>query len=366
MNSKLKVALIGYGYAGKTIHAPLILSIPGLALAAVVSGDAAKVRTDFPGLQVSPSLDELLSTTALDIIVIATPNHTHFELARRALLAGKHVVVDKPFTVTAAQSRELKKLAERNNLLLSVFHNRRWDADFLTLRELIKSEQLGELTSFESNFDRYRPDVRARWREQAGEGSGLWFDLGPHLLDQTLHLFGRPIAIQAEFAVQREKAQTVDYFHVLLRYPRLRVILHASLLQADETPRYVLKGELGSYSKFGSDTQEEALKRGERPGGAAWGYDPREGVLLNAQGSLVSGGRYMNLYGDYRQFYAKFRDAIRLHSANPVSLDDAILSMALLELALQSAECGSEMQLGLLTDTRPATYLPFPPQTAGN
>ena len=338
MSTALKVALLGYGYAGKTIHAPLIVSIPGLELVAVSSSVAAKVQADFPQLKVCNSFDDLLNTA--QIIVIATPNHTHFELARRALLAGKHVVVDKPFTVTAAQARELKILAEQKNLVLSVFHNRRWDADFLTLRELITSGQLGELTSFESNFDRYRPEVRARWREQAGDGSGLWYDLGPHLLDQTLQLFGRPVAIHAEFAMQRENAQTEDYFHVVLRYPRLCATLHAGMLATEESPRYMLRGDAGCYTKFGSDTQEEALKRGEMPGCATWGYDPREGILLTPQGSSAP-----NLQGDYRQFYAGFRDAIRLNTTNPVLPEDALLTMELIELAIQSARCGSEVQL---------------------
>ncbi|MEQ1630382.1 MAG: oxidoreductase, partial [Gallionella sp.] len=263
MSAQLRVALLGYGYAGKTIHAPLIVSTPGLDLVAICSSDAAKVIADLPEVKVCATLQELLRSTEVDVVVIATPNDTHFELARQALLAGKHVVVDKPFTLTATQAYELKALAEHKQRVLSVFHNRRWDADFLTLRAVIASGQLGKLQSLVSRFDRYRPEVRARWREQQGAGGGLWYDLGPHLLDQAVQLFGRPIALQAKFEMQREEAQAIDYFQVTLRYQDMQVTLHASMLVKEETPRFVLTGTAGSYTKYGLDTQEESLKRGE-------------------------------------------------------------------------------------------------------
>lgn len=342
MPDTLNVVLLGYGYAGKTIHAPLITSVTGLNLVAVCSSNAEKVLADFPAVKVSASLEESLTQTPIDVAVIATPNHTHFDLARHALLAGKHVVVDKPFTVTATQARELKKLAEQKGLVLSVFHNRRWDADFLTLRAVIASGKLGELVSFESRFERFRPEVRARWREQAGDGNGLWCDLGPHLLDQALQLFGCPVAIQADFAMQRKDAQAVDYFHVLLRYERLRVILHASMLAANESPRFVLRGYAGSYVKYGLDTQEDALKRGDFPGCTAWGYDSRDGALLMPTNQKKLAGGVKNLSGDYRRFYTEFHDAILLKTANPVPLDDAVLVMELIELACESAKHGCE------------------------
>ena len=341
----LKVALIGYGYAGKTFHAPLITSVPGLDLVAICSSNAAKVLADYPSARVASSLEKLPADTHIDVVVIATPNPTHFDLARHALLAGKHVVVDKPFTVTAEQAYELKALAEHKGLTLSVFHNRRWDADFLTLRAVIATGRLGDLVSFESRFDRYRPEVRSRWREQRGEGTGLWFDLGPHLLDQALQLFGCPIAIHADFAMQRKDAEAVDYFHVLLRYARLRVILHASMLVADESPRYILRGETGSYTKYGLDPQEDALKRGELPGSVGWGQDSRDGVLLAATVHGNTKSIVTNLTGDYCHFYAGFRDAILSGAANPVSPDDAVLTMELIELACESAEHRCEKAL---------------------
>lgn len=341
----LNVALIGYGYAGKTLHAPLIDSVRGLNLAAICSSKPELVLVDWPTMRISPSADELFASPDIDIVVVVTPNDTHFELSRRALLAGKHVVVDKPFTVTSVHARELKSIAERQNRVLSVFQNRRWDADFLTLRTIIESGKLGEITSFVSRFDRYRPEVKIRWREQAGEGSGLWYDLGPHLLDQTLQLFGRPIAIHANFEIQRNHAQAVDYFDVQMRYEHLRVTLHAGMLEPGESPRYELKGSAGSYIKFGLDTQEDALKRGELPVDDTWGHDSRDGVLeiQTPAGNISSAVPTLN--GDYRQFYKELRDAVLLNKDNPVSLDDAVLTIELIELACKSAKSGREIMV---------------------
>lgn len=339
----LNVALVGYGYAGKTLHAPLIGCVPGLNLAAICSSKPDMVAMDRPSVQVSRLPDDVFANPGIDVIVIATPNDTHFDLSRRALLSGKHVVVDKPFTVTAAEARELRKIAEQQQRVLSVFQNRRWDADFLTLRAIVESGKVGKIASFVSRFDRYRPEVRKRWREQPGEGSGLWYDLGPHLLDQALQLFGCPLAIQATFEIQRNHAAVTDYFDVQMRYEHLQVTLHAGMLAAEENPRYELKGSAGSYTKFGLDTQEDALKRGELPVDDSWGYDPRDGVLqvLTEEGciSVVT----PTAHGDYRQFYKEFRDAVLLQAPNPVSLDDAVLTMELIELACECAKSGREI-----------------------
>lgn len=195
MSHTLNAALVGYGFAGKTFHAPFLSTTPGLSLSWVVSRDAAKVQADLPGCRVG-SLEEVLSDETVDLVVIATPNDTHAPLARQALLAGKHVVIDKPFALDLTEAQALVELAEKQQRLLSIFHNRRWDGDFLTVRRLIAEGTLGQIAQFESHFDRYRPEVRQRWREAGGPGSGLWFDLGPHVLDQVLQLF-RPAGLAA-------------------------------------------------------------------------------------------------------------------------------------------------------------------------
>lgn len=198
MNDNVRVGLIGYGYASKTFHAPLIAGTPGMELAVISSSDAGKVHADWPGMPVVSDPKQLFNDPHLDLIVIPTPNDTHFPLAKPALEAGKHVVVDKPFTVTLSQARKLETLAKSAGLVLSVFHNRRWDSDFLTLKQIIAEGQIGEVVYFESHFDRFRPQVRDRWREQAGPGSGIWYDLAPHLLDQAVQLFGLPVSINVD------------------------------------------------------------------------------------------------------------------------------------------------------------------------
>lgn len=272
---EIGVGLVGYGYAGSVFHAPLIESVPGLRLVAVASGNEAKLRADRPEVSRDGTPEALFARPEVGLVVIATPNATHFDLARQALQAGKHVVVDKPFTVTLAEAEELARLASHSGLLLSVFHNRRWDSDFLTLRQLLGRERLGEVSYFESRFDRHRPQVRDRWRERAGPGSGLWYDLGPHLVDQALQLFGMPSAVEATLEIQRHGAQAVDCFRVQLTYPRPRVVLRAGMLGIDNGPRFVVQGSRGHYLKCGLDVQEEALKRGEPPDQAAKGLDSR-------------------------------------------------------------------------------------------
>lgn len=339
MTQPLKVALIGYGFAGQTFHAPFIAAVPGLQLHLVGSSQPQRVQADWPQVQVLPP-QAALAHPEVDLMVVATPNTSHFALAQQALRAGKHVVVDKPFTLTVQEALALKALAEQTGRLLSVYHNRRWDADFRTLQGLLERGELGQVVHFESHFDRYRPQVRGRWREQDLPGSGLWFDLGPHLADQALRLFGPPQALYADFALQREGAQAVDYFHVLLRYPRLRVILHGGSLVAGGQPRFLVHGTRGSFVKYGLDPQEEALKAGIRPGAPGWGHDPQEGDLY-LPGEPV--GKVPNQPGNYGLYYQAIRDAITQGGANPVPPEQAIQVMQVIELANQSAGLKREL-----------------------
>ena len=334
----VRVALIGYGYAGKTFHAPLIASVPGLALRIVASSDAAKVRAGLPGVRVVATAADACADASIDLIVIATPNDTHFELAAAALESGKHVVVDKPFTVTVAEARALAEKASVAGVLLSVFQNRRYDADFLTVGRLLAEGTLGRLVSFESRFDRFRPAVRERWREGTAPGAGLWFDLGPHLVDQALQLFGYPLSVYADFATLRDNARAVDYFHVLLEYERLRVVLHATTLAAEAGARFTLHGTAGSYSKRGLDVQEDALKAGRVPDGGDWGEDLDEGLLTRIDGALLDTERVANERGDYRRYYTGVRDALIAGAPNPVTVEEAIDVMRVIESGIASAE----------------------------
>lgn len=345
MSDTIRVGLIGYGYASKTFHAPLIAGTVGLELAAISSSDESKVKADWPGVRVVAEPRHLFNDPAIDLIVIPTPNDTHFPLAKAALEAGKHVVVDKPFTVTLSQARELDALARSLGRVLSVFHNRRWDSDFLTLKALLADGALGEVAYFESHFDRFRPQVLDRWREQAGPGSGIWYDLGAHLLDQALTLFGLPVSLTVDLAQLRPGAKATDYFHAVLNYPQRRVVLHGTLLAAAESARYIVHGSRGSYVKYGLDPQEERLKNGERPPQEDWGYDMRDGVLSRAEGTEIVEETWLTLPGNYPAYYAGIRDALNGSGENPVPASQAIQVMELIELGIESAKHRSTLNL---------------------
>lgn len=338
----LNVALLGYGFASKTFHAPLLTNVPGLRLTHIVSSDSGKVRKDYD-VTVLAKAEEAFALPEIDLVVIATPNITHFDFASKALNAGKHVVVDKPFTNTVAEATELITLARNGRRLLSGFQSRRWDADFLTLREVLADGALGEVAHFESHYDRYRPEPRQRWRELPGPGSGIWFDLGAHLVDQALQLFGRPDAIYADLEMQRPLGQAVDYFHVILRYGRRRVILHGASLVVAEIPRFVVHGALGSYTKFGMDPQEEAFKRGESPGGPGWGQDPQMGTLITKNGDGFDKRQVPNLPGNYLSYYEGIRDAISLGALNPVTSEQALDVINVLETGVKSSAARAEI-----------------------
>ncbi|MDS7868773.1 oxidoreductase [Klebsiella pasteurii] len=345
MSDAIRVGLIGYGYASKTFHAPLISGTPGMTLAAVLSSDEKKVLADWPAVQVVAAPQALFSDPNIDLVVIPTPNDSHFPLAKAALEAGKHVVVDKPFTVTLAQARELEAIAKSEGLLLSVFHNRRWDSDFLTVKSLINEGLLGEVVYFESHFDRYRPQVRHRWREQGGPGSGIWYDLAPHLLDQVVNLFGLPVSMQVDLAQLRPGSQSTDYFHAVLTWPQRRVVLHGTLVAAAETARFIIHGSRGSYVKYGLDPQEERLKSGERLPQEDWGYDMRDGLLTRAEGEDITEASWLTLPGNYPAYYAAIRDALNGVGVNPVPASQAIQIMELIELGLESARHRATLSL---------------------
>jgi predicted dehydrogenase len=342
----LRVALVGYGLAGRVFHAPLINATPGLALHTVVSSDAGKVHADLPEVGIVSDPQIAFDYSAIDLVVIASPNVTHAPLAIAALQAGRHVVVDKPFAIDLAEAQSVATAARASGRLLGVFHNRRWDADFLALRALIEAGTLGDIAEVHSHFDRFRPTVPDRWRERAGPGAGLWLDLGPHLVDQTLQLFGPPDAVQADIAIQRAGAQVDDFFHVVLRYPRLRVVLHAGALVPGAGLRFAVHGTRGSWCKHGLDPQEAALRAGSVPGAADWGIDPAPGRLLRvASDGMLRDAPSPTPAGDYRAFYAGIRDAIRDGATPPVTIDEALDVMRVLQAGIDSTMTGRVVSL---------------------
>ena len=322
----INIALIGYGFVGKTFHAPLIQSVDGIKLAVVSSRDEEKVKRDLPDVQVVATPEEAIQHPDIDLVVIASPNATHAPLATLALNSGKHVVVDKPFTLDMQEARDLIALADEKQLLLSVFHNRRWDSDFLGIKQIIEQGTLGKVKHLESHIDRFRPEVRVRWREQNVPGSGLWFDLGPHLIDQTLQLFGLPESVQGNIATLRDGAEINDWAHVVLNYPEHKVILHASI-----------------------DQQEAQLLAGVTPGSETWGEDGDSMVFFGADGAPQT---IPTPKGDQRQYYVNVRDALLGKITNPVHPVEALAVMAVLEAAVKSSETGSTQALALTAEER--------------
>lgn len=333
----LRVSLIGYGFAGRTFHAPLIRSVPGLSLAFVASRDAAKVHADLPDAEVIADPLRAATDPRADLVVIATPNDSHAPLARAALAAGRNVVVDKPFTLSLRDARELAALAREQGRLLSVFQNRRWDTDYLAIRKAIDDGTVGDAMHLESRLERFRPQVRERWREQSGPGGGVLWDLGPHLIDQALQLFGQPDLVSANVAAQREDAQTDDWAHVVLGFGARRAVLHMGMLAAGGTPRFVAHGTCGSVAKMLADPQESQLLAGIRPGDAEWGNDPDPLLVYEAgqPARAIPAPR-----GDQSRYYAAIRDALSGKGQNPVPPQEAIAVMAVLEAAVVSAREG--------------------------
>jgi predicted dehydrogenase len=316
-------------------HAPLLSATPGLTLAVIGSRQGAVVRSVYPDAQLVADPLAVARHPDIGLVVIATPNDTHAPLAEAALRAGKHVVVDKPFTVTAAEARALATTAAEAGRVLSVFQNRRWDSDFLGIRREIEGGRIGEVVEFRSEMSRYRPDVRDRWRERAGRGSGVWYDLGPHLIDQALVLFGHPESVQADLRIQRRGGVAIDWFHAVLGYGPVRIILASSMLAADAPARFLVRGTKGSLTKWGGDPQEGQLVDGLKPGAPGWGLDPDP--VIFAGGDEGATKELVAPPGNYLAYYTAIRDVIRGEGELPVTPAQATAVMAVIEAGMRSS-----------------------------
>ncbi|MEU8678491.1 Gfo/Idh/MocA family oxidoreductase [Streptomyces sp. NPDC048560] len=352
----LRVALVGYGLAGSVFHAPLIATTEGLVLDTVVTSNEerrAQALAEFPDVRIAASPDELWPRAdELDLVVIASPNKTHVALATAALRAGLPVVVDKPVAGTAAEARELAALADERGLLLSVFQNRRWDNDFRTLARLIDDGELGDVQRFESRFERWRPQTKGGWRESADplEIGGLLFDLGSHVVDQALTLFGPAVQVYAECDVRRPGAVADDdTFLAITHVNGVRSHLYVSATTAQLGPRFRVLGSAAGYVKYGLDPQEGALREGLRPAaGEPWGEEPRElwGRLGSGESPLTGGGIPVpSLPGDYPAYYAAVAAALRGTGENPVTALQAAATLDVLEAARRSAREGTSVTL---------------------
>ncbi|MEW2415090.1 Gfo/Idh/MocA family oxidoreductase [Streptomyces sp. NPDC046866] len=354
--SPLRVGVVGYGLAGSVFHAPLVAATDGLVLDTVVTSDPGRqdqVREDYPDVRIAASPQELWDRDpGLDLIVVASPNRTHVPLATAALEAGIPVVVDKPLAATAAEARGLADLADRTGTFLSVFQNRRWDNDFLTLRRLLADGELGEIQRFESRFERWRPQLKGGWRESGApeEIGGLLYDLGSHVVDQALVLFGPAVRVYAETDVRRPGAETDDDTFIAVTHANgIRSHLYVSATTAQLGPRFRVLGSRAGWVKYGLDPQEAALREGHRPGGdAPWGEEPEHmwGRLGSGESPLTGGGTPVaTVPGDYPAYYAAVAAALREGGPAPVTAREAAQCLEVLEAARISSRDGVTVEL---------------------
>lgn len=337
----IDVGLIGFGLAGRAFHAQVIRATPGLRLAAIMQRHGNEAAEKYPDVRVVRSVEELLTIRDIRLVVIATPNETHAPIARQCLEAGRDVVVDKPFATTLKEAAGLVELARKCERLITVYQNRRYDGDFQAIRQIVSNGTLGRIVRFETNYDRFRPDLKpGAWRERVGPGSGILFDLGPHLIDHALVLFGLPEAVTADVRLERPVAVVDDAFDVMLHYPAgMRAALRSTMLAVAPRPRFVLHGTRGSLFKQTFDPQEINLRRAYIPENGPWGVEPQEdwGVLTIMENDAVTKRSVPSSTCDYRDYYANVRDALLGRATMAVTPEYALGVMRVLEMAQESS-----------------------------
>ena len=338
---KIKTALLSYGMSGKVFHAPFLELHPGFELIGSWERSEKRIQEDYPETKSFPSLESILEDATIDLVIVNTPVATHFEYAKKVLLAGKHAVVEKAFTTTVAEAQELDALAKENRLKLSVFQNRRWDSDFKTVKKIIDDGMLGDIVEAEFHFDRYNPVLSPKQhKESANPGAGILKDLGPHLIDQALFLFGLPNAVFADIRMIRNNTLVDDYIDILLYYSDFRVRLKASFFVREPIPSYIVHGKKGSFLKPRGDVQEDDLKLGKKPNLDAWGKEPKskEGTLHTEINNDVLNVKVPTLQGNYYDFFDGVYQSISNDAIEPVTAKDGLNVMKIIEAAIQSSE----------------------------
>ncbi|WP_050179991.1 oxidoreductase [Domibacillus robiginosus] len=336
-------ALIGYGFSGSTFHAPFLEEMEEFQLMSILSSKKEKVKEKFPAVQVVQQVDDIINNPEIELVVVTTPSSLHFEITRQALEAGKHVIVEKPMVPTVEEAEALSACAKEYNVMLSVFQNRRYDGNFRTVKKMIEEGRLGDVYMYEAHYDRFEPVVGKGWREEKKPASGVLYDLGAHLIDQALSLFGMPDSITADLQKQRPHALVDDYFHLVLTYGTKRVILHSGMVTVEQGAKYKVHGTEGTFMKRGEDPQEEQLIKGEPLSSAEWGMDRLDqyGTLYTKEGNE----KIVTLPGDYRQYYKGIYHAIRDGQPCPVPCEDGIRTIRIIEAAQQSSREGKTIQL---------------------
>ncbi len=338
--SPIKTALLSYGMSGKVFHAPFITLHPGFELVGAWERSKQLIANDYPGVRSYSSLESLLADDSIELVVVNTPTYTHYDYAKQALLAGKHIVVEKAFTTTVEEAIELKAIAEKQNKKIAVFQNRRWDSDFKTVQKIVNEDQLGPIVEAEIHFDRYNPALSPKQhKEVPGPGAGILKDLGPHLIDQALCLFGMPEAVFADIRITRETSQVDDWIDILLLYPTMRMRLKAGYFVKQPLPAYIFHGTKGSFLKPRADVQEPNLLAGLKPNLTDWGTEPENAWgLLHVTDEPDIAGYVTSSQGNYYDFYDGVHKSLTSDNPMPVTVDDGINVMRIIAAALQSHE----------------------------
>lgn len=338
---KLKTGIVGYGKSAKVFHIPFLSTMDEFEITAVLERHGEESKKQLGNIRVAKTIEELIKGDDTDLIVITTPNDTHFPYAAKALKAGKNVVLEKPFTITSADAEELIRIAKESGKVLSVYQNRRYVSDFLTIRELLDQNILGEVHEFNATYDRFRPHaIEGAWRETDSPGAGILYDLGPHIIDQALSLFGNPKAITADVRKQRSHAKATDFFNIWLHYGFLKVILHSGMLVREQGPRYMIQGTVGSFIKSGEDPQEERLRAGELPSGDDWGQEPESayGILHTEINGEVVRKIIPSKKGNYGTYYSNIYQTIVNGAPLKEKPEHGYNTIRLIELAIQSSQ----------------------------
>jgi scyllo-inositol 2-dehydrogenase (NADP+) len=343
MNRPIRVGLIGFGAAGQIYHAPILTCVDGLELSLIRAtrpDQIAIARARYPQAKIVADNEAIIDSVDIDLVVVATPNDSHNPLAKAALLAGKHVVVEKPFTITTAEADELIAVAKKQNKILTVNQNRRFEGDYATIKKVIASGMLGELAEFESHYDRFRNFLRPNaWREENSPGAGIFYDLGSHLIDQVLQLFGLPTSLTADLRLQRKDARATDNFELVMNYDRLKVTLKGGMLIKEPLPRFIILGEQGSFVKYGTDVQEDLLKAGGIPNKSInWGMEPEAswGKINTEYKGMHLVSKVETERGNYVNFYQNIYDTILGKATLMVKPEDSRNVVRVIELAIQS------------------------------
>lgn len=335
----INTALLSYGMSGEIFHAPLLSADEGFALTTVVQRRSDSARKRYPNVRIVRDVQEVFKDPSIELIIVNTPNDSHFDYASQALQNGKHVIVEKPFTVTVKEADDLIAIAKKNSRLLSVFQNRRWDGDFLTVQKVVDNKFVGKIAEFELHYDRYRNYIEAgTWKEEQGPGSGILYNLGSHMLDQVVVLFGMPNEVDARIGIQRPNGKVEDFYDIRMLYDDFHAIVKSSYLVREATPRYILHGTDGSFVKYGIDPQEQALKDGKVPGMPSWGVDPVElwGKLNTNINGLHFEGHIETIPGNYLHFYRNVYEAIRNGKDLAVKAEESRDVIKLIEACYES------------------------------